>query len=466
LGANSVIDVAGTELTINGHINGVAYGFTKQGAGRLVLGATNAYTGTTQIDAGTVVVANTGNLGANTTNLMMATGTTLDLQNALTLGSLSMAGTASITNTAGTSSLTVTGSSLISNLVKTNGNQTYLGDVELANTSAIQTLGGNVMFAGTVTAPSNTKSARNNLTINAGAGNVTFNGRVGEDPSVNSLYRNFVSNGNLYKLTVTGGKIFINADVMTMEEQVYNGAVVIGDNGTNGNLRTLLSLDPMIYFNGTVDDAVANTHKLVARAVSVAFPGSIAEVPKVMFEKAVGSIAQLMSLEAITGIQSIAGGAKAGDVDPAATLNPFTMVGQVVVKGSVSTLQDQTYVANSMEIGGTDPKLTLTTKSGIINIFAGQNINHPILPGVRAAAGTQIAIKGKYSKETGAALKASGVKFSEDSKGGFEAALFLREVTRERIAKKASDGKATIEVGEAVVADCNGANEKGKCDAK
>jgi hypothetical protein len=316
-----------------------------------------------------------------------------------------------------------------------------------------------------MTAPSNTKSARVSLTVNAAAGNVVFNSRVGEDPAINSLYRNFVSNSNLYNLTVTGGRIFINADVMTMEEQIYNGAVVIGDNGTNGNLRTLISLDPTIYFNGTVDDAVANTHKLVARAVSVAFPGSIAEVPKVIFERAVGSIAPLMSLEAITGIQSVGVSSKAGDVDPTASLNPYTMVGQVVVKASVSTQQDQTYVANAMEFGGTDPKLTLTTKNGIINIFAGQNINHPILPGVRAALGTQVALKGKVGREAAASFKTSGVKFSEDSKGGFEAALFLKELASQKVDKKALTGKAVVEVGEAKVPECNDQSEKGKCAA-
>jgi hypothetical protein len=141
------------------------------------------------------------------------------------------------------------------------------------------------------------------------------------------------------------------------------------------------------------------------------------------------------------------------------------MVGQVVVKGSVTTLQDQTYVANAMEFGGADPKLTLTTKSGIINVFAGQNINHPILPGVATASGTQIALKGKVGKEAAASFKLSGVKFSEDSKGGYEAAQFLKELTGQKNEKKALTGKAVVEVGEAKVPECNDKGQQGKCAA-
>jgi autotransporter-associated beta strand protein len=462
LASNSTIAVSGAELEISGQLSGVTRGFNKTGAGRLALSGNNRYTGTTYIDAGTVLVRGLGSLGSAGSNLSVAAGAILDLQTNLTVGSLSMAGSALIDHTAGTSSLTVNSLSSIAGVIKTTGNQTYNADVELAGSATIQTQGGNISFNGTVTAPGNSKSARNSLALDASAGNVTFNGRVGETPVIDNTYRNFATNSNLYNLTVTAGKIFINADVTTMEQQRYNGSVVIGGSDV---VRTLLSLDPVIYFNGTVDDATANTHKLVARAVSVATPGSVADVPKVIFERAVGSVAPLMGLEAITGIQSVGGAAKVGDVDPAASLNPYTMVGQVVVKGSVTTLQDQTYVANAMEFGGADPKLTLTTKSGIINVFAGQNINHPILPGVATASGTQIALKGKVGKEAAASFKLSGVKFSEDSKGGYEAAQFLKELTGQKNEKKALTGKAVVEVGEAKVPECNDKGQQGKCAA-
>lgn len=46
------------------------------------------------------------------------------------------------------------------------------------------------------------------------------------------------------------------------------------------------------------------------------------------------------------------------------------------------------------------------------------------MPGVKAIGGTQIAIKGKFGKDTAASFKASGVKFAQDNVGGFvDAAL-------------------------------------------
>ncbi len=235
-----------------------------------------------------------------------------------------------------------------------------------------------------------------------------------------------------------------------MEEQIYNGAVIIGGATTT---RTLLSLDPMIRFNGTVDDAVANTHTLIARAVSVSTnPGTAPEVPKVIFERAVGANSPLYALQAITGVQSTAGNAKAGDVDvPSTIASPFNMIGQVAIKSSVSTLQDQTYVGNRIDVGGTDSKLVLTTKSGVINIHAGQNLVVPVgfEPGIKGAPGVQIALKGKVGKETAANFKSSGVKFSQDTKGGYSEAA-LANVQSKSLIKLESEKTAKVTVGQAL----------------
>ncbi|WP_128113633.1 beta strand repeat-containing protein [Polynucleobacter necessarius] len=58
LGANSTVNVAGTQLTISGAISGTNFGYTKSGAGDLILTATNAYTGATTISAGTLIFQN------------------------------------------------------------------------------------------------------------------------------------------------------------------------------------------------------------------------------------------------------------------------------------------------------------------------------------------------------------------------------------------------------------------------
>ncbi|NCW63919.1 MAG: hypothetical protein EBW04_07385, partial [Betaproteobacteria bacterium] len=66
LGADSTIDVDGTQLTISTAIGdgGNAYAITKEGTGALVLSATSTYTGDTTISAGTIKL--TGNLNSAT----------------------------------------------------------------------------------------------------------------------------------------------------------------------------------------------------------------------------------------------------------------------------------------------------------------------------------------------------------------------------------------------------------------
>ncbi|MBU3624609.1 autotransporter-associated beta strand repeat-containing protein, partial [Polynucleobacter sp. AP-Latsch-80-C2] len=83
----------------------------KAGVGILTLSGANTYGGATTVNAGTLQVSGSGTVG-NTSSLLTLSSATLDLQNALTIGSLLMTGTnPAITNTAGTSSLTVNGTS-------------------------------------------------------------------------------------------------------------------------------------------------------------------------------------------------------------------------------------------------------------------------------------------------------------------------------------------------------------------
>jgi autotransporter-associated beta strand protein len=440
--------VTGTQLTIAGQISGVAYDYVKTGAGRLVLSGNNTYTGRTLINAGMLQVTSTGNLGANANNLVIAAGATLDLKTALTVGSLNMVTGANITNSAGVSSLTLDGASAIAGNITTSGNQTYNNDLTLLGGAVIQSTGGSVLFNRTITAPGNNKNGTD-LTVLAN-GDVTINGNIGENTVNNSVFRTLTSNSNINNLTVTASRILINADILTMVEQTYNGAVIIGDNGTNGTTRTLLSLDPKIHFNGTVDDAMANIHTLIARAVSVELgPTDVADVPRIIFGGKVGGTSPLYALQAITGVQSVAG--MPGDIDIASTIaSPFTMIGQIIVSDSVTTFQDQTYVANAIDIGGTgSAKLILTTDKGVINIYAGQNFEHPFLPGVKAVNGTKIALKGKFSRETANSFKASGVKFAQDNLGGYVDAA-LANVQSKAMDKVFLEREARVVVGAAL----------------
>jgi hypothetical protein len=92
---------------------------------------------------------------------------------------------------------------------------------------------------------------------------------------------------------------------MTFETQTYNGAVKIGGTGSNGTTRTLLSMDPKITFNGTVDDTQANTHTLVAKAVQVRSNVLNSDAPEVNFNKPVSSTIKLSGYQGLTGYQIV-----------------------------------------------------------------------------------------------------------------------------------------------------------------
>lgn len=155
LAADSALAVAsGKTLTYLGVITDGAssYALTKAGSGALVLGAAQTYDGLTSVTGGTLRLGAGASLNGGAGGLSLATGTTLDIQsNALTLGSLSMAGTAAIINGAGSSSLTVTGASVLANTITTTGHQIYNGAVTLAeDTNLVTTSNGSITFNSTL----------------------------------------------------------------------------------------------------------------------------------------------------------------------------------------------------------------------------------------------------------------------------------------------------------------------------
>lgn len=136
-----------------------------------------------------------------------------------------------------------------------------------------------------------------------------------------------------------------------------------------------------------------------------------------------------------------------GDIDIANTIaSPFRMILQIILSDSVTTLQDQTYVANAIDIGESGQELLLTTDIGSINIHAGQNINHPFMPGVKAVNGTQITLKGKFSRGTANSFRDSGVKFKQDSRGGFVDAALATALSKFKD-KVSIEYEATVDVG-------------------
>jgi len=164
------------------------------------------------------------------------------------------------------------------------------------------TTNSDITFAGTLKGSGNAKNR--SITINAGTGDLEFGNRVGFAFNGQTFNASNTAD-SFYKMIMTAATTTIKADVMTYEEQTYNSDIVIGSTGSNGTTRTLLSMDPKVIINGTVNDTVANTHSLVAKAVAVRRDGITPGTPNVTFNGTIGRTAKLAGYSGVTGYQVV-----------------------------------------------------------------------------------------------------------------------------------------------------------------
>jgi hypothetical protein len=331
------------------------------GTGALTLSGANTFTGGIALGSGSSLIAGS--------NLAFGTGAITSAG-----GSLSTASGVTLPY------LTVNGPITLTSNIASLGNQTYNGAVAInnaANTTTLSSSAGNIRFEGTLRAG----AANQALVLSALAGGVTFNDQVGVatrtydastqtySPISYSSYEAQASN-NLTTLTVDANTIHLNADISTLGVQTYTGAMLVGNNGSNGTVRVLLSQDPAITINGTVDDSSSGTHSLDIKAVTVD-----TQTPSVTLNGAVGSSAPLASIAATTGLQDTSASAAVSAIDTSAS----NLVGSIVVAQNVTTTSDQTYTANTVTLGGGTNNQTLalsSTQSGDIIFNTGVAANN------------------------------------------------------------------------------------------
>jgi autotransporter-associated beta strand protein len=318
-------------ITFSNDVSGTG-SVSLSGTGVVTINTVNTYSGGTNINGSKLVISNVNAIGpgaitSSNGTLQIASGIILD-------------------------SITVNGPVKLASDIKTTGAQTYNGGVildagyavginQVVTPMTISTVDGDITFGGTLTAGNEALSTKQSLNLNAGGttSKITFNDTVGSTLTTNgSTYGDYLKNpgtASIYNLNVTGAKIVINANITTFATQEYHGAVSIGDNKTNGTVRTIVAEytdSPKITFFGTVDDSTANTHDLIIKAVSLSGKGS-----EVTFEGAIGSIVPLKTLTVSLGLQNSDPSSKYSDIKSNEYLDGM------IIKGDITTYGDQNY---------------------------------------------------------------------------------------------------------------------------
>jgi len=339
---------------------------SKTGTGTLTLSGTNTYSGGTTISNGTIKLGSVAGLG--TSNATVSSGATLDLN-----------GQTAVANNL---SLNGTGVSSVGAL--------YNSSTSAASTSGNITLAGNTTLKslGDITFNGNIQSSNNgSLTIDATGKTITLNGLIGADPTTLSG----TSSANPSSVTITGNTINLNNDI-SGGVQTYNGAINVGDNGSNGLVRTLLAVgtSPSTTFNGTINDTTANTHTLNTRSVTT----NINNTPAITFNGDVGQVKALAGMETTAMYQPSSSGTVYGSL-PATIDTSSNYSGTINVNGAFKTNGDQTFTGKTFEFATNQP----ATISGNINIYGysptsgGANTSTINIPGFKVTSGTQ-TIKG------------------------------------------------------------------------
>jgi len=315
------------------------------GAGVITMAGANAYSGGTILNPGSsIVVANASAIGTpnvtsnasalNPASFKVSAGVTLPFLN-ITGGTVQLM-----------SDITTVGTQSYSNLILA---ATGSGTTTLASNNA------NIVFRGLIDS-ANAKAQ--SLAVSAGTGSVVLGDSIG-------------SVARLSRVTVTAGVIDILADILTANSQTYNGPVFIGDAAYLGKtptvgflfnsranyfeysaagvtstisylnrnplfVRTLISEDPSVTFNGSVNDLVTATHTLLIGAIATDNSTAASNAASVTFAAPVGALSPLYSVN----VQTVVNAARP---DLAASY-----VGSIAVTGGVETFASQIYRASVM----------------------------------------------------------------------------------------------------------------------
>lgn len=249
--SNSLTLTAFRNIEMNSGINNSGTGGLNFNSG----GTTNINT-TSAIQAGGDVAFNNNVVLTQNANISSTAGAlnflgTINGANQLTAAGSSVTFSQAIGNSTALSALDVSGATNINGgTVTTTGTQTYNGAVLLGAATTFNTTNSNVLFNSTL----NTTSAQN-LTINAGSGDITFNDRIGAinfQPGVTNLNSTGITsfNGSLNYFTslttnaggttqINGGGLFSASGNITINDDLVVNNAVNNMQSSSGGTITL-----------------------------------------------------------------------------------------------------------------------------------------------------------------------------------------------------------------------------------
>ncbi|WP_067495025.1 autotransporter-associated beta strand repeat-containing protein, partial [Ferrovum sp. PN-J185] len=417
LGNASVSVASGSSLNVNGYTIGNIISV----AGTGVNNSSVVYNGNTSSSGSVGGLVLTGDSTVSAVNGLSVAGSITGAYNLIINSGSS---TVNLNGTVGSTaapltSLTINGSNTayIQNNITTSQNVNFNENVGLLGGDVsggtitpivITSQNGNISLVGTLTSGASSKTQERSITVTANNGSVTFNGQVGSPLS--TLYSNYsnVVAISPYQLVVSAATININADITTLNAQTYNGSVVIGDNGTNGIIRTIISVDPQVYFNGTVNDTTAGAHVLDVAATT----NSSVVIPMIAFMGNVGNNAALQSLTVGTGWQDTQATADIGQI----LSGKSNYNGQVIIAGNVTTQGSQSYTTGQIQLGnngtGQNQQLTIT---GNGNITMNTKTSGIAPLGTGSTLTVNIKGAGTLNADAQSNLATSGIKYTDNT---------------------------------------------------